>query len=95
VAGIREAKAKMMELQFKEKEGQLNMQLNINRRHPTRRERILDTLIIAAEKTDNRRRRTVPLISNRPLIVSMSCRERSVEGTDQVQQNDHDDRDAC
>jgi hypothetical protein len=27
--------------------------------------------------------------------LSISCRESSVESTDQVQQNDHDDRDAC
>jgi hypothetical protein len=47
------------------------------------RERILDTRIMPQRRpTTDAAAPPPPLISNRPFIVSMSCRERSVEGTD-------------
>ena len=53
------------------------------------REHILDTRIMPKRRptTD-----TTALDQQQVFIVSMTCREISVEGTDQVQQNDHDDR---
>jgi hypothetical protein len=55
------------------------------------RERILDTRIMPNRRptTD-----TAALDQQQVFIVTKTCREISVEGTDQVQQNDHDDRDA-